>query len=93
MAPSLCCAPGRTPTAFMAGILPPTDLKESNKQGGVHQGCGQGLAWGEVCGQLALKAPECGSQRGQPGEVAQAGGLQLALVWPKRCFREIQNSC
>lgn len=40
----------------------------------------------------ALKAPEGGSQRGQPGEAAQAGGLQLGLVWPTQCFNEVQNS-
>lgn len=43
-------------------------------------------------GWQALKAPEDGSQTGQPGAAAQAGGLQLGLVWPTHCFKEIQDS-
>lgn len=51
----------------------------------------QELVWEEVCGQQALKAPERGSQGGQPGEGAQAGGLRLALVWPMQCFRKFKR--
>lgn len=73
----------------MADILPPMDLEERTKWSGVHHGTDKDKP-GEKCVRpQALKAPRGGRQRGQLGDMAQTGCMQLGLVWPTQCLEEI----